>query len=133
MKRNDAPDFEKPTLGILERLKRATIIEVVYPADRGPIGLRGSAAPLSWTKTTPANARLGDRSVFELEIPDGDVIDVKLVRGNDEWAQGRNYTLHAGDHLHLRPSFDRSTCRLLPPVVLPTSPWPLRYLLYRPL
>lgn len=127
MKRNDATDLEKPTLGLLERLKRATIIEVVYPADRGPIGLRGSAPPLSWTKTTPPTARLGDRSVFELEIPDGDVIDVKLVRGNDEWAHGRNYTLHAGDHLHLRPAFDRTTCRLLPPAVLPTSPWPLRY------
>lgn len=128
MKRSKtAPDDGKPTLGILERLKRATIIEVVYPAGRGPIGLRGSAAPLSWTKTTPPTARLGDRNVFELEIPDGEIVDVKLVRGNDEWAHGRNYTLHAGDHLHLRPAFERSTCKLLPPVTLRTKPWPLRY------
>ena len=130
MKRDDVPDFtEKPSLGILERLKRATIIEVVYPRERGTIGLRGSAAPLSWTETTPPTATLGDRSVFELAIPDGEMVDVKIVRGND-WAHGRNYTLHAGDHLHLRPSFDRTTCRLMPPVVLPTSPaspWPLRY------
>ena len=77
-------------------------------------------------RTTPPTATLGDRSVFELAIPDGEMVDMKIVRGND-WAHGRNYTLHAGDHLHLRPSFERTTCRLMPPVVLPASPWPLRY------
>jgi predicted alpha/beta superfamily hydrolase len=128
LKRDDAPEFtEKPSLGILERLKRATIIEVVYPPERGTIGLRGSAAPLSWTKTTAPTATLGDRSVFELPIADGELIDIKLVRGNDDWAHGRNYTLHAGDHVLLRPAFERTTCQLLPPVVLPTKPWPLRY------
>jgi len=133
--KRDAPDLsEKPSLGILERLKRATIIEVVYPADRGSIGLRGSASPLSWTKTTPPTATLGDRSVFELSIADGEMVDVKVVRG-DDWAHGRNYTLHAGDHLHLRPAFDRTTCKLLSPVVLPASaasPWPLRYTVLLP-
>lgn len=128
MKRDDAPEIDdKASIGILERLKRATIIEVVYPRELGPIGLRGSAAPLSWTKTTKPTAALGDRSVFELAIADGETVDIKLVRGNDEWAHGRNYTLHAGDHVLLRPAFERTTCRLLPPVELPTSPWPLRY------
>lgn len=126
LKRHDVT-VEKPSLGILERLKRATIIEVVYPQEHGPIGLRGSVPPLSWTTTTPPTAVLGDRSVFEIPIREGEIVDVKLVRGNDEWAHGRNYTLHAGDHLHLRPAFERTTCKLLPPVVLPTSPWPLRY------
>jgi predicted alpha/beta superfamily hydrolase len=87
-------------------------------------------APLSWTQTTLPTARKGDRSIFELAIPDGELIDIKLVRGNDEWAHGRNYTLHAGDHLHLQPAFERTTCRLLDPVVIPSSPaspWPLRY------
>jgi predicted alpha/beta superfamily hydrolase len=124
------PDGEpesKPSLGILERLKRATIIEVIYPKERGTIGLRGSAPPLSWTRTTPPTATLGDQSVFELSIAEGETIDVKLVRGNDEWAHGRNYTLHAGDHLHLRPAFERTTCKLVPPVVIPATPWPLRY------
>ena len=131
MKRDEVGDFTEPTsLGLIERLKRATIIEVVYPRERGSIGLRGSARPLSWTKTTPPTATLGDRSVFELAIPDGEMVDIKLVRGNDEWAHGRNYTLHAGDHLHLRPSFERTTSRLMPQVTIPasaTSPWPLRY------
>lgn len=117
---------DTPSLGILERLKRATIIEVIYPRDLGSIGIRGSAPPLSWHETTKPTATLEDRSVFELEIPEGEMVDIKLIRGND-WAHGRNYTLHAGDHLHLRPAFDRTTCKLLPPVVLPTSPWPLRY------
>jgi predicted alpha/beta superfamily hydrolase len=128
LKRDATPDSEqRPSLGILERLKRATIIEVIYPQERGIIGIRGSAPPLSWSQTTPPTARLGDRTVFELAIPEGETIDVKLVRGNDEWAHGRNYTLHAGDHLHLRPAFERTTCKLLPPVVLETSPWRLRY------
>lgn len=128
MKRDEASELgEKQSLGILERLERATIIEVVYPQERGAIGLRGSAPPLSWTKTTPPTATLGDRSVFELAIADGTTVDVKLVRGNDEWAHGRNYTLHAGDHLHLRPAFEQTKCKLLPPATLQTSPWPLRY------
>ncbi len=128
LKRHDTPlSTDKPSLGLLARLKRATIIEVVYPKERGTIGLRGSTAPLSWTKTTPPTVTQGDRSVFELEIAAGETVDVKIVRGNDEWAHGRNYSLHAGDHLHLRPAFERTTCRLMPPVVLPTSPWPLRY------
>ena len=132
MKRHDTPELiEKPSLGILERLKRATIIEVVYPQERGTIGLRGSASPLSWTKTTPPTATLGDRSVFELAIADGEMVDVKIVRGND-WAHGRNYTLHAGDHLLLRPAFERTTCRVMPPVVLRTSPWPLKYTVLLP-
>ena len=115
MKLDDVPELnEKPSLGILERLKRSTIIEVVYPRERGTIGLRGSASPLSWTETTGPTATLSDRSVFELAIADGEMVDVKIVRGND-WAHGRNYTLHAGDHLHLRPAFDRTTCRLMPP------------------
>ncbi|MCA9588894.1 MAG: alpha/beta hydrolase [Myxococcales bacterium] len=128
MTSEDASDWgDKTSLGILERLKRATIIEVVYPRERGTIGLRGSAAPLSWTKTTAPTATAGDRSVFELAIADGEMVDVKIVRGNDEWAHGRNYTLHAGDHVLLRPAFERTKCTLLPPVVLDTSPWPLRY------
>ena len=85
MKLDDVPELnEKPSLGILERLKRSTIIEVVYPRERGTIGLRGSASPLSWTETTGPTATLGDRSVFELAIADGEMVDVKIVRGNKQ-------------------------------------------------
>lgn len=110
-----------------DRLQRATVIEVVYPARRGTIGIRGSHAPLSWTETTKPTATRGDCHLFELAIPDGEMIDVKLVRGEDEWAHGRNYTIHAGDHLHLEPAFERTTSRLVDPVTIEGGPWPLHY------
>ena len=112
---------------MFERLRRATLVEVVYPANRGKIGIRGSISPLSWHHTTEPTATLGDRSVFELSIPDGETLDIKLVRGNDEWAHGRNYTLHAGDHVRLEPAFERTNCRLVEPATLDAKPWPLRY------
>jgi predicted alpha/beta superfamily hydrolase len=126
--RKESPSSVEPaSLGIFERLRRATIVEVVYPRDRGTIGIRGSLHPLSWHETTHPTATLGDRSVFELSIPDGETIDVKLVRGNDEWAHGRNYSLHAGDHLRLEPAFERTNCKLLEPMMLDAKPWPIRY------
>ena len=126
--RNPPPSSVEPaSLGIFERLRRATIIEVIYPADRGSIGIRGSLSPLSWHHTTQPTATLGSRRVFELSIPDGETIDVKLVRGNDEWAHGRNYSLHAGDHLRLEPAFEHTKSRLLEPVNLETAPWHTRY------
>ncbi len=97
---------------------RPTMIEVTYPPHRGTIGMRGSHAPLSWEHTTPPSSSEGDRHVFLLEIPVGEVIDLKLVRGEEDWAHGRNYRVHAGDHLHLTPAFDRTTCELCPSVTL---------------
>jgi hypothetical protein len=117
----------RPSLGIVERLRHATIVEVVYPVKQGAIGLRGSLAPLSWTETTLPTASLGDRHVFELTIPEGETLELKLVRGNDEWAQGRNYTLHAGDHVHIEPAFERTTVRLEDPVVLDIDGAPFTY------
>ena len=119
--------MEPASLGMFERLRRATLVEVVYPARRGKIGIRGSISPLSWHHTTQTTATLDDRSVFELSIPDGETLDIKLVRGNDEWAAGRNYTLHGGDHVRLEPAFERTNCRLLEPMTLDAKPWPLRY------
>lgn len=72
-------------------------------------------------------ATLGDRSVFELSIPDGETVDIKLVRGNDEWAAGRNYSLHAGDHLRLEPAFERTKCELLDWRHVDAKPWGIRY------
>ena len=65
--------------------------------------------------------------MFELSIPDGETVDIKLVRGSDEWAHGRNYTLHAGDHLRLEPAFQQTKCRLLEHVTIDASPWPITY------
>lgn len=41
-----------------------TVIEVVYPAERGAIGLRGSQEPPSWENTTqPSEVRRGSAPV----------------------------------------------------------------------
>lgn len=104
-----------------------TTIEVIYPAHRGAIGMRGNHAPLSWDTTTAPTHSEGDRHVFVLDITEGETFDLKLVRGDEEWAHGRNYSVHAGDHLHLTPAFDRTECELLPRATLEHSGSTLTY------
>jgi len=106
---------------------RATIVEVTYPAHRGSIGIRGDQAPLSWEHTLQPTSREGDRHVFELMIPEGELVELKLVRNDEEWAGGRNYTVHAGDHLHIEPYFDRSGAALLDAEELPIGDERLSY------
>ena len=77
-----------------------TIVEVRYPSRRGRIGLRGSHAPLSWEHTQPPDEEDGDRHLFRIAIPAGELVELKLVRNEEEWAAGRNFTVHAGDDLH---------------------------------
>jgi predicted alpha/beta superfamily hydrolase len=91
---------------------RTTIVEVIYPRARGAIGMRGSHAPLSWEHTAAPDTSVDDRHVFKLEIPDDVTLHLKLVRGEDEWAHGRNYVVHAGDHLRLEPAFDHARSEL---------------------
>ena len=82
-----------------------TWIEVRYPAERGAIGLRGNRAPLSWDHTTKPTSSVGDDHIFCVPLRAGDLLELKVVRGED-WALGRNYVIHAGDHLRLEPCFD---------------------------
>ena len=84
-----------------------TSVEVVYSAFRGRIGLRGSHAPLSWEHTEPPTEIDGDRHLFRIPVAEGDVLELKVVR-DDAWAVGRNYVLHAGDHLRIEPYFDEA-------------------------
>ena len=109
------------------RPHRRTIIEVTYPAHRGRIGLRGSRAPLSWEHTTQPDRIDGDRCIFTVDVPEGETLELKLVRGEDAWAQGRNYTVHASDHLQLEPAFDRASVELLEPVTIATGETALTY------
>ena len=81
-----------------------TWIEVHYPADDGKIGLRGSHEPLSWTETMFPIRSEGDDHLFCVPIRAGELVELKVVHGED-WARGRNYVVHAGDHLRLEPSF----------------------------
>ncbi|MBX3226203.1 MAG: alpha/beta hydrolase [Labilithrix sp.] len=82
-----------------------TWIEVSYPANRGVIGLRGSHAPLSWEHTTAPTRRIGDHHLFSVPMREGELVELKVVR-DDHWAQGRNYVVHAGEHLRIEPYFD---------------------------
>jgi predicted alpha/beta superfamily hydrolase len=89
-----------------------TRVEVVYPPERGRIGLRGSHAPLSWEHTHPADSVDGDRHYFHVQVPRGEILELKVVRDDGDWAAGHNYAVHAGDHVLIEPAFDRSTSRL---------------------
>lgn len=124
-----------------------TVIEVVYPADKGAIGLRGSSAPLSWEHTEPPVSVDGDTHVFKVILRTDELLELKVVRGED-WATGRNYHLHAGDHVRIEPYFDHEKAEfemvelpfgdktikadvLLPPSYMeqPTKRYPVLYAL----
>ncbi len=93
---------------------KVTIIEVIYPPDRGTVGLRGSHSPLSWEVTAPPTSRFEDRHVFELELPPGEIVELRVVRNEEEFDGHRTYAVHAGDHLLLEPYFGESAARLEP-------------------
>jgi predicted alpha/beta superfamily hydrolase len=84
-----------------------TTVEVRYPAQAGSVALRGSLAPLSWTESlAPARVENG-RHVFEVEVPEGALLEFKPVR-DGAWSCGRNYSVAAGDRAVVEPHFDRS-------------------------
>jgi enterochelin esterase-like enzyme len=83
----------------------ATTIRVRYSLSLGSVGLRGTA-PLSWQATAPPTRREGSLHIFELDLPEGHVLDFKPVRGDDRFAAGRNATVLAGETVELEPYFD---------------------------
>jgi predicted alpha/beta superfamily hydrolase len=94
--------------------RRSTILEVHYPLDRGEVGLRGNRGGLSWDHSTPPTARRGGVALFELDLEEFDVAELRLMRGEHEWALGRKFIVHAGDRVTLEPSFDHQTSTILP-------------------
>lgn len=104
-----------------------TVVEVIYPCHRGAIGLRGNRDPLSWEHTTGPTRVDGDCHVFALAVPVGEVVELKLVRNEESWAAGRNYAIHAGDHLRLEPYFDTHTSQLQEPCSLDAGGVPLSF------
>jgi len=95
-----------------------TLIEVVYPPERGRIGLRGNHAPLSWEHTEPPRKVVGNRHLFRIPMKEHELLELKVVRGDDEWDAGRNYVVHAGDHLRIEPCFDHTKPRFEPRFVV---------------
>ncbi len=87
-----------------------TTLRVDYPAAQGSIALCGDLAPLSWTAALAPARREGDSTwVFELDLPEGAIVEWKPVRNGSDWACGRNYTTLAGDTVTVAPYFDRAT------------------------
>lgn len=105
----------------------ATVVEVSYPKARGSIGLRGSHAPLSWEETTHPIESHEDLHVFRIDVPEGELLELKLVRNEEDWAGGRNYVVHAGDHLFIDPWFDARSSTLLDPALLEAADSSLVY------
>jgi predicted alpha/beta superfamily hydrolase len=87
---------------------RTTTIEVRYPAALGAIGLRGSQPPLSWDRTLPPTSASGCSHVFEIELPEGAIVEFKPLRDDKHWARERNFTVLAGERVTVEPYFDRS-------------------------
>ena len=110
---DEAPSVPEPAPA-----PRRTVIEVVYPHDRGAIGLRGSHAPLSWDHTEAPGRSENGSHFFYLPLDENEIAEVKVVRG-EEWAAGRNYAIHAGDHLRIQPSFDQTAPALEEGVEIP--------------
>jgi predicted alpha/beta superfamily hydrolase len=85
-----------------------TTIEIHYPTAKGALGLRGSAPPLSWKASREADEVDGERHLFTLELPQGEVLEFKPVLPGERWSCGRNYNVLAGGSLSVHPTFDKT-------------------------
>lgn len=106
---------------------RPTIVEVIYPAARWRIGLRGSHLPLSWDATTFPTSVQGDRHTFRVDVPPGEILELKVVRDEEAWQNGRNYVVQSGERVVLEPSFDCVRCALAPTVTIPGKSGPIKF------
>jgi len=90
-----------------------TIIDVVYPSELGVIALRGDTPPLHWDSsllpTSITRGAAGDRHRFELDLPEGTLIEWKPIRDDRVWSGARNYAMLAGESLSVSPYFDHTT------------------------
>jgi predicted alpha/beta superfamily hydrolase len=85
-----------------------TRIEAHYPARKGKLSLRGNVAPLAWTRSYAARETMEERSVFEIDLPEHEVLEFKFMRDERDWSGGRNFEIHAGETGSFHPYFDRS-------------------------
>ena len=85
-----------------------TTLRARYPLTRGRVFLRGGGAGLDWFANRAPDEIDGDVSIFRLEVPHFDPLQVKLVREDGAWMNGRNAVIGRSDDVTLRPAFDRS-------------------------
>lgn len=90
-------------------------IVAVYPRERGGVVLRGNGASLDWLQDRAPDHVEGDTSTFQLSMPHGESVEVKLVRSDGAWMVGRNVVVACGERLEIRPAFDQVSGTLLPP------------------
>jgi predicted alpha/beta superfamily hydrolase len=93
-------------------------LSVRYPHRFGAVQLRGNTAPLSWTRGVPPSRSRGDVHEFDVVVPAGTTVEVKVVRGDGAWAAGRNVVLAEDDEMHVAPSFDHHAGRVTAPRTL---------------
>jgi predicted alpha/beta superfamily hydrolase len=92
---------------------RATV-QATYPRLARRLLLRGSGAGLDWSVDREADEVDGDTSVFHLDVPHGEAVELKILRDDGAWMVGRNAVIGCGDVLKLCPSFDRIGGHLMP-------------------
>lgn len=131
MSESDAPAVPEAPVAPAPFTARATI-RATYPvrsADRSTVlTLRGSGAGLDWETDRQPDERDGETSVFHLDVPRGEAIELKLVREDGAWMTGRNAVVGCGDAIDLYPTFDRSKGELTESVELEVpGSTPLRF------
>jgi len=92
--------------------EQPTVLRAIYPRARGRLSLRGGSAGLDWWSDRAPDEVDGDVSIFRLQVPHFDPVQVKLVREDGAWMVGRNAVIGRGDAVVLRPAFDRSAGEL---------------------
>ncbi len=82
-----------------------TTIRIRHSHARGAVGLRGTP-PLAWNTTAAPVRREGSVSVFELDVPEGVLVEFKAVRADGRFSGGRNLTVLAGETAVAEPYFE---------------------------
>ncbi|HSR98210.1 MAG TPA: alpha/beta hydrolase-fold protein [Kofleriaceae bacterium] len=91
----------------------ATTLRVHYDTGLGSrITIRGSSAPLSWTKGTDATWTSGNVWVATWPNAAGDA-NVKPLLDDAQWSTGGNYHVRAGTTVDIYPFFGPSSGRLV--------------------
>lgn len=91
-----------------------TRIEVDYPVSRGLVSLHGADTDLGLEVEAAPTQASGRKQLFELDLPDGALVEFKLRRDDGEWAAGRNGWVLAGESICVAPVFERSFGTLEP-------------------
>jgi predicted alpha/beta superfamily hydrolase len=103
-----------------------TVLDVLYPRDLGVISVRGDTPPLSWEHSIPVTRVIqeagSDRHRFEIDLPEGAIVEWKPMKDDTLWSCERNFTVVAGDTLTVAPYFHRATGFLDPNTPLLFSP-----------